>query len=250
MRTAADLAAELARLGVRPGDLVMVHASLRSVGPVDGGAGAVVTALDTAVGPDGTWLMNLGAMQDEQPFDAQRTPADPDVGVLAEVMRTTPGTVVSDHPDARFGARGPAAREVLEPVPWDDYYGPGSALDRLVARGGRVLRLGADVDTVTLVHLAEYLVDLPAKRRVTRRHLVGGPRGPRVVRVSCLDDSDGIVEWPGEDYFGTILLAYLASPAAATGSALVGRVGAATGELLDGADLVRFAVGWMAEHFG
>ena len=249
-RSVADLVADLRRLGLAGGDLVMVHASLRAVGPVQGRAAGVVAALDAAVGPDGTWLMNLGAVQDEQPFDALRTPADPDVGVLAEVMRTTPGTEVSDHPDARFGARGPAAREVLEPVPWDDYYGPGSALDRLVARGGRVLRLGADVDTVTLVHLAEYLVELPAKRRVTRRHLVGGRLGPRVVEVSCLDDTDGIVAWPGGDYFGTILQVYLASAAAATGSVAVGRVGGATAELLDGADLVRFAVGWMAANLG
>lgn len=246
MQTGTDLQADLGRLGVRPADLLMVHASLRAIGPTQGRAAGVVEALDAAVGPAGTWVMNLGAASDDQPFDHLRTPADPDVGVLAEVLRTTPGTVVSNHPDGRFGARGPLAQELLDDIPWDDYYGPGSSLDRLVGRGGRVLRLGADPDTVTLIHLAEYLVDLPDKRRVTRRHLLADRLGrPRIALVSCLDDSDGIVERPGEDYFGTILQAYLA-----LGRASVGPVGVTTAELLDGADLVRFAVGWMAEHLG
>jgi aminoglycoside N3'-acetyltransferase len=249
VRTSADLVADLRRLGVRPGDLLMVHASLRRLGPVQGRAAGVVAALDAAVGPGGSWLMNLGAIEQDpdvgRPFDPLVTPADPDVGVLAEVMRTTPGTEVSDHPDARFGARGPDARAVLDPVPWDDYYGPGSALDRLVRHGGKVLRLGADPDTVTLIHLAEYLVDLPGKRRVSRQHLVRGRLGPTVATVTCLDDSDGIVAWPGEDYFALITKDYLAG-----GGGRAGPVGDAVAELIDAADLVGHAVAWMADRFG
>lgn len=248
MRTPEALVADLHALGVRPGDVLMVHASLRRLGPVEGGAVGVVAALDAALAPGGTWMMNLGAEEhdpdDEVPFDPLTTPADPDVGVLAEVMRTTPGTRVSDHPDARFGARGPGAPELLDPVPWDDYYGPGSALERLVRSAGKVLRLGSDLDTVTLIHLAEYLVDLPDKRRVGRRHLVRGRLGPKVVTVTCLDDSDGIVAWPGEDYFATITRDYLAA-----GHGRTGPVGGATAELLDAGHLVDFAVGWMAARF-
>ncbi len=87
-------------------------------------------------------------LADAEPFDHLRTPALPDVGVLAEVLRTMPGTVVNDHPEGRFAARGRLARELLTDLPWDDYYGPGSALDRFVSAGGRVLRLGADPDTL------------------------------------------------------------------------------------------------------
>ncbi|WP_203603573.1 AAC(3) family N-acetyltransferase, partial [Streptomyces sp. SID10692] len=41
-------------LGVRPGDVLLVHASLRSLGPVAGGARGVLAALRRAVGPEGT----------------------------------------------------------------------------------------------------------------------------------------------------------------------------------------------------
>ena len=53
--TRQSLAEGLCRLGVEPGDLVFVHSSFRSLGPVEGGAGTVVAALEDAVGGEGYW---------------------------------------------------------------------------------------------------------------------------------------------------------------------------------------------------
>jgi aminoglycoside N3'-acetyltransferase len=256
-----QLGDDLRRLGVARGDVVMVHASMRAIGEVEGRAQGVVSALDQAVGPDGTVLMNLGARDDlawindrpeeeraallagSEPFDYQNTPSDPDNGVLAEVFRQTPGTSVSDHPDGRFGGRGRLARQLLADPPWDDYYGPGSLLERFINVGGKVLRLGADLATVTLLHYAEYLVPIEPKRRVRRHHLVLGNNAPQIRIVESLDDSAGIVDYPGEDYFAVLLGAYLD-----TGRARTGTVGHARSELIAGADLVEFAVGWMSAH--
>jgi aminoglycoside 3-N-acetyltransferase len=238
------LATDLRRLGVAAGDVLMVHASLRAIGSVDGGADGVIDGLETALGPSGTLLMTLGARDGAEQFDCLVTPADPDVGVLAEVFRKRPATLVSDHPEGRFGASGPFAEKLVENVPWDDYYGPGSPLERFVHAEGRVLRLGADLDTLTVLHYAEYLAPLPAKRRVRRHCVVVGPQGPEPRVVECLDDSDGIVEYPGEDYFAVILREYLSA-----GRAKTGVVGRATSELIEASDVVYFAVGWMVEHF-
>lgn len=260
-RSTASIAEDLRALGLGDGDLVMVHASLRAIGPVEDGADGVLDAIEAVIGPNGSILVNTGVRDDlgwvnerpeadraalldgSEPFDARTTPADPDNGVLAEVFRTRPATVVSDHPEGRFGASGPLAHVLVDDVPWDDYYGPGSPLERFVAAGGKVLRLGADPDTVTLIHLAEHRVDLPDKRRVRRHRLVTGPDGPEIRVIDTLDDSAGVVEHDGEDEFITILREYLA-----TGRAAVGMVGGASSELLDGAELVAFAVDWMAEH--
>jgi len=254
--------ADVRRLGVADGDLVMIHASLRRIGPVVGGADGLLDALAAAVGVGGTLFMTIGArddwgwvnerpeperaalLRDAEPFDCLVTPAATDVGVLAEVFRTRAGTVVSNHPEGRFGAAGPLAATLLSDVPWDDYYGPGSPLERFVEAGGRVLRLGADLDTMTVLHYAEYLTPVPSKRRVRRHRMVTGGRGTELRVVECLNDETGIVEYPGEDYFAQILRAYLA-----TGRARSGRVGKATSELIDGADIVRFGSDWMAEHF-
>jgi aminoglycoside N3'-acetyltransferase len=255
------LTAQLADLGVEHEDTVMVHASLRAIGPVEGGAAGLIAALDRAVGPQGSLLMVLGArddwawvndlpeeeradlLADAEPFEALRTPAEPDVGTLAEVFRTHPGTRVSDHPEGRFAARGRLAETLTAEPPWDDYFGPGSPLARLLAAHGKVLRLGADPDTVTLLHHAEYLAPLPVKRRVRRHRLVVGPSGPELRVVECLDDSNGIVDRLGEDYFTTILRSYLA-----LGAHRCGTVGNAVSELIDGRHLVGFAVDWMSEH--
>jgi aminoglycoside N3'-acetyltransferase len=259
--TVTQVAEDLERLGVAPGDVVMVHASLRAVGPVEGGAAGVVAALDRAVGEPGTLLMMVSArddwawvnerpetdrealLADAEPFDPMTTPADPEVGVLAEIFRQSPGTLVSNHPEGRFAARGRQAAEFVADVPWDDYYGPGSPLEHLVRSGGKVLRLGAGVDTVTLIHYAEYLAEVPDKRRVRRHRLVISPEGPVVRPVECLDDGDGIVDHPGPDYFGVILGDYLGSRPVPCGT-----VGGAWSELIDAADLAPFAADWMTTH--
>jgi aminoglycoside N3'-acetyltransferase len=239
----------------------MIHAALRSIGPVAGGAVGVLDAIEGAVGPDGTMLMVLGAkddwawvndrpvaerpalLHDAEPFDALVTPADPEVGTLAEVFRTRPGTVVSNHPEGRFAAAGRLADHLTRDVPWDDYFGPDSPLERFLDANGRVLRLGADLDTVTVLHYAEYLAPLLRKRRVRRHRMVATPDGPQLRTVECLDDGEGIVDYPSEDYFAAILKAYLAA-----GRAMTGTVGAAGSELIDGGDLVRFGADWMGEH--
>src|SRR5262249_42578292 len=210
-------------------------------------------------GSDGTLLMNLGPaddwawvndrpeserialLADAVPFDALRTPTDPDNGALAEVFRQLPGTLVSDHPEGRFGARGRLAEYLVTDVPWDDYYGPGSPLERLIELGAKILRLGADLGTVTLLHYAEYLVPIASKRRVVRYRRVQSATGPVIRRVECLDDRDGIAEYEGgADYFADILDQYLA-----TGRASLGVVGGAASALIDAVDLVAFSVDWM-----
>jgi aminoglycoside N3'-acetyltransferase len=96
---------------------------------------------------------------------------------------------------------------------------------------------------VTLLHFAEYLCDIPHKHRQRRHRVVMGPGGAEVRVVDTLDDSNGFVEYPGEDYFAVILKAYLAAhqPPRAT-------VGHAPSELLDARELVDFAERWMTAN--
>jgi aminoglycoside 3-N-acetyltransferase len=72
------LVADLRNLGVAPGDLLFVHSSLRSVGPVAGGAASVVAALEEAIGPEGLLLMpsfNLVAERRPETWNHATTPA-------------------------------------------------------------------------------------------------------------------------------------------------------------------------------
>ncbi len=241
MTTPAEIAADLAELGEVRRRAIMVHASLRAIGPVDGGASGVIEAVRAALGPDGTMLMMIAA-NDGEPFDRLSTPADPDIGVLAEVFRTHHGVMVNDHPACRFAAVGRAAPALLEPQPLHDYYGPGSPLERLCEMGGAVLRLGANVDTVTLTHYAEYLAPVPARRRIERHYQLAGAGE---IVVSSLDDSDGIADWKAGDYFSQILIDFLDQ-----GRASAGSVGGCVAELLDAREFVVFATDWMERELG
>lgn len=257
---------DLKALGVRPGDLVMIHASLRRLGLArtdfgEGGAELLLDALDEAVGADGTLMMVLGSdypqdwvnyrpveeraglLAGTEPFDYHVAAAMPDAGWLAEAFRRRPGTILSDNPSGRFAARGARAEALLKDQPWNDYYGPGSPLQKLCDWGGLVLRLGANPDTVTGLHYAEYVARLPEKRRTRWDYLLKGEDGPCHAWVDCLNDLDGIVHWDGEDYFAMILKAYLE-----TGRARAGRVGDAHSELIGAADIVEFGARWMERN--
>lgn len=234
-----ELDQQLAALGIGECRLLMVHASLRKLGPVEGGADGLLDGLMSALGPDGTLVMPMGA-QDSGPIDCLTTPADGELGVLVEIFRQRPGTKVNDHAAARFGASGPLAEVILEPIPLHHYYGEGSPISRFAEHGGRVLRLGADIDTVTLTHFAEYLADLPHKKTVRRRY-VRADTGEQW--IESLDDSDGIADWSGGDYFSQVLVDFLA-----TGKARCGPVGGCTAELFSADDFVPFAVEWLERY--
>lgn len=260
------LLADLRELGIRPGDLVMVHASLRKLGLArtdfgEGGAALLLDALDDAVGPGGTLLMILGSdyeidwvnqrpveeraklLAGSIPLDPASAPAMKEVGWLAEAFRTRTGTRLSSNPSGRFAARGAGAEALLEGQPWDDYYGPGSPLQKLCDQGGRILRLGADPDTVTALHYAEYLASVPDKRRTRWDYLIATGDGPRHVWIDCLDDSGGIRKWSGEDYFAIILKSYLE-----LGRHRAGPVGHGSGELIEAADILAFGIDWMERN--
>lgn len=80
--TQPDLEAGFTRLGLRPGQIVEVHSSLSSFGPVLGGAATVVDALMNAVGADGALVMS--AYPGSKPLPL--TEAERALGILAKVQ--------------------------------------------------------------------------------------------------------------------------------------------------------------------
>lgn len=243
-------------LGVRAGDVIMLHASVRAVGPAAGGPDTIHLALSDALGPEGTILMyagcpryvdelgrgNLSAGQEAEvleklpAFDPATSRAARDHGILTEFLRTYPGTHHSQHV-ARFIARGRRATELLEPTPWDYAFGYGSALDRLVARDGKILLLGSDHDNVTFLHYVEHVTDFPGKR-VARYRVPVLERGARVWREMAEFDTSGEgvhAHWP-DNFFARIVDAYLQRERNRGG-----RVGDARSHLIDARGLLEFA---------
>lgn len=171
----AAVATQLRQLGVRNGEVVVVHTSFRAVRPIEGGPLGLLDALRAAVGNEGTIVMPSWTGDDSEPFDPSRTPASADLGVVADTFWRQPGVLRSDHCFA-FAAAGPqAARIVGDPLPLPPHV-PESPIGRVHQLDGRVLLLGVDHDANTTLHLAELLGGAPY--RVPRHVTVlkqGGP---------------------------------------------------------------------------
>lgn len=266
--TRSELAHDLRHLGVREGGVVMAHARISLLGWVVGGAESVVRAILDALGPDGTLMAYAGWEDDPYhlaewpdawqraylaelpPFDSDSSEADHEMGRLAERIRTWPGARASAGHVMRMAAIGPRAEWLTRDQPWDYPEGPGSPLAKLVEADGQVLMLGAPLETLTILHYAESLVDSPEKRLVTYRIPIR--EGDEVVwkEVRDHDTSDrGAFPYerfvaPGRDPFD-----FIGAEAIKAGCGKRGRVGSGTSHLFEAGALVRFAVAWMEERF-
>jgi aminoglycoside 3-N-acetyltransferase len=260
--TRSSLRGDLETLGLVPGDAVFVHAALRKVGPVVGGADMIIAALRDAVGPAGTvlayadWQGMDGVLADEAvfndpairldipPFDAKISRATRDNGSFPEMLRTTPGALRSGSPGASCVAIGGRAEWFVADHALDYGYGPDSPFGELVAAEGKVLMLGAPLDTMTLLHHAEHLADIPDKRirRYEAPILIEGETVWR--QFEEFDTSDPVVASLPDDYFALIVEDFLG-----TGRGVRGKVGAATCVLVPAAEIVPFGVQWLESRF-
>jgi aminoglycoside 3-N-acetyltransferase len=257
MYSRQELAEGFRELGVGPGDTLMVHASVRAVGTVAGGPDQIHLALKDALTGDGTLIMYASCPEfydevgrghltgDQERALLEKLPAfDPftaraarDNGTLVEFLRTYPGSMVNQHV-ARFVVWGKHAADLISSQPWNDAFGHESALERFVQLDGRILLLGCDHDTVTFLHYAEHIVDIPGKR-VARFKVPVIENGERVWRDMQEVDTSGEgahPNWP-DRFFARLVDAYMAQT-----DNRGGRVGDAQCFLLNSRGLLEFAL--------
>jgi aminoglycoside N3'-acetyltransferase len=150
------IVAQLRSLGVRPGSVLLVHASFRAVRPVENGPVGLIEALREALGPDGTLVMPSWTGSDNEPFDPLTTPASRDLGVLADTFWRMPDVKRSDHPFA-FAALGPHSAHIVSDLLPLPPHRAESPVGRVRELDGQVLLIGVGQDANTTLHLAELL---------------------------------------------------------------------------------------------
>lgn len=170
------------------------------------------------------------------------------VGRLPERIRTWPGAVRSNHPEASFVALGSAAGWLTENQPLNHAYGSGSPLEKVVQANGSVLMLGAPLETITLLHYAEELADVDDKRRVHYSAPIRTASGIEWAEIDDIDTSQGA--FPYREVCGDRdAFEVLAEEALAAGMGVTGDVGEAKAHLFRASELVHFAARWMEKHF-
>lgn len=223
----------------------MVHSSLSALGWVSGGPVSVLQALADVISPSGTLVMPAQSQDLTDPvgwenpavpvawhdeirrtmpaYDRQRTPTR-DMGRIAELFRTWPGVVRSDHPTCSFAASGTDADLITRTQHLEDPFGNDSPLGRLYERDAQILLLGVGFDCCTALHLAERRA-WPTQRRIQE----GSP-----IML------DGVRQWVRYEMpqLRPELLAAAGTYLIETGQVRSGRVGAAWSHLVSCRTLV------------
>lgn len=207
-----DLINGFKNLGIRLGDVIIVHTALSSFGYVCGGAQVVIEALMESVGTNGTIVMPTQSWKNLDPdkgvhwevdeiywqlirenwpaYDKRITPSD-NMGIVAEVFRTWPGVLRSEHPARSFAAWGLQSEQIVKEHELENIFGENSPLHKIYQLDGKILLLGVDFDKCTSLHLAESLAKCP--KRYTTEHsaiMNNGIREWVSYNTLDVDDSD------------------------------------------------------------
>ncbi|MDA1279490.1 MAG: AAC(3) family N-acetyltransferase [Chloroflexi bacterium] len=255
-RTRLSLAQDLARLGVRQNDKLIVHTSMRSLGWVNGGPVAYIQSLMDTVGPEGTIVMPTQSGDNSDPGDWRHPPIpdewidevkrtmpayDPAVtptwrmGTVPELFRTMPGVYRSGHPSGSFAAWGRGAEEIVANHGFQRI-GEESAVARLYDLDGKVLLVGVGYDRNTSFHLCEY-------RAKTTTFV------PELMPLVF----DGKIEWTEVteiEFMDDESLTSLGQAFEAENDVVFGQVGSAESRLFDVRNCVDFGVRWLDRIHG
>jgi aminoglycoside 3-N-acetyltransferase len=194
---------------------LLVHCSLRRIGPIDGGTAALLDAIRDIAGPRATIVVptqttgnslssaafraaTAGLDRKERDrfiaampgFDPASTPSA-GMGALAEYVRTRPSSCRSTHPLTSFAAIGLRAQACTSVHDLDCHLGERSPLSWLYAADAAILLLGVGYSVCTAFHLAEYRLPGEPPRRLYRCFVrEGEKRAERQFTGVDLDDGD------------------------------------------------------------
>ncbi len=156
---------DLFALGVRAGDVVLMHSSFKSLGELDGGAEIFFEGFIELLGDDGTLIvptLSFDKVTRSSPeFDIATTSSC--VGYLSEYFRTkVEGVKRSMHATHSCCAYGKYADEITSGHERDiTPVGENSPFAKLPKYNGKILMLGCGTRCNTLMHGVEETVENP-----------------------------------------------------------------------------------------
>ena len=163
-----DIVTALKQIGVKRGDILLVHSSLKSFGmDVEGGAETVISALKETLTQEGTLVMPTFSQKNFQTVYKDWSLERPsDTGYITEVFRLQAGTLRSDQATHSVAASGRYAKEITEGHTafgprygaYGDYaFSHSSPWQKMYDMRAKVLFMGADpIEANTFRHFCEY----------------------------------------------------------------------------------------------
>ena len=167
---ADDLATAIAALGLKSGDVVLVHVAFNKFTGYLGKPSGVLQALREVVAKEGTLMMPSLPFRDTayqyihsgKTFDVRKTPSA--MGLLTELFRRDKATRRSLHPTHPVLANGPQSDILIRDHQQSTTpCGQHSPFEKLIPQQGKILLLGTGIGVLTFFHYLEerYEAQLP-----------------------------------------------------------------------------------------
>jgi aminoglycoside 3-N-acetyltransferase len=162
-----QLYAALSELGIQKRDGLLVHSALQILGYPEEGVGMYFDALNSAVGSNTTG--DIGgtiavptftfAFARGEAFDVKETPSQ-GMGVFSEYVRQLPQALRTPHPMQSLAVIGNYADDLVNRNT-SSAFERGSAFERLLELDFKLLLLGANVQSASIIHYSEQRANVP-----------------------------------------------------------------------------------------
>ena len=158
-----DLILDLRKSGIRKGDVLLVHTSLRSMGYLLGGAKTVIDAMLEVIGQEGTLVIPTYPLHNTMYelctmknyiFDYKTTPTG--LGAIPSEFLNYKGIYRSIHPTHSISAIGKFAKEITQTHHiGNKTFGENSPWAKVINLNGKILGIGIDLAWTTQYHHVE-----------------------------------------------------------------------------------------------
>lgn len=167
MVTRQDVEKAVKDLGIKKGDVVLVHSSFKSLGPVENGAEDVISGFLDAIGEEGTLVFPCFTQKDfATAYETWHIDKPSDTGYLTNYFRLREGSIRSDQATHSVAACGKLAKELTKThghthkrfgTMGDTPFSADSPWEKMYNLDAKVVLLGVDEMKITFRHYAEYL---------------------------------------------------------------------------------------------
>lgn len=175
--TKSSIIDDLKSMGIKRGDVIFVHSSMKEIGYTIGFTETLIEALMSVVGNEGTIIMPGHSGDNSNPEDWQNPPVPSEwwpilkdeipafdvfktitrgVGKVPEHFRTFPNVLRSNHPQVSFLVWGQYSKYLAHNHPLEYGLNDDSPMGKLYDLNTKILMIGTDYTSCTALHLSEY----------------------------------------------------------------------------------------------